>query len=133
SASGGEMLIGLASEGKLSGEIMEALASDMQKNPDQSVRAVAVDYFQSKPNVKNPTIEDIVALDGKPDKGMALFKSYCSSCHRMGNEGRDIGPALTTIHQKYGKSGLVDAIVHPSAGISFGYESWLITKKDGTT
>jgi hypothetical protein len=29
--------------------------------------------------------------------------------------------------------GLLDAIVNPSAGMAFGYEMWLVTKKDGTT
>lgn len=133
SASGGEMLIGLASEGKLNGEIMEALANAMKGNPDQSVRAVAADYFKSSAEENNPEVESIVAMQGQSGKGKAVFKSYCMTCHRMGDEGKDIGPNLTSISQKYGKSGLVDAIIHPSAGMSFGYESWLITKKDGAT
>lgn len=130
---GGEMLIGLASEKMLSTDLLNALGPAIRRNPDQSVRAVAENYFSSENADDSYTIENISSLDGHPKKGLAIFQSYCSSCHIVGKEGKDIGPALTAIHQKYGQSGLLDAIIHPSAGMSFGYESWLITKRDGST
>jgi putative heme-binding domain-containing protein len=43
----------------------------------------------------------------------------------------DVGPALTEIGSKLPKEELYAAILDPSAGISFGYEAWLVTMKDG--
>jgi len=41
------------------------------------------------------------------------------------------GPNLTEIGAKLGKEALYNAIVDPSAGISFGFEAWLLTFRDG--
>lgn len=133
SSAGGEILVGLASEGQLPDELKSALAGSMESNPDQSVRAIAAEYFVVEREDNALDIDRLLALKGNREKGEAVFKSYCSSCHTVDRIGRDIGPELTKIHQKYGKSGLIDAIIHPSAGMSFGYESWLITRKDGST
>src|SRR3546814_20695105 len=46
--------------------------------------------------------------------------------------GLDFGPALSEIGSKLPKQGLYDAIVHPSSGVSFGYEGWQIEMKDGS-
>jgi putative heme-binding domain-containing protein len=45
--------------------------------------------------------------------------------------GKAIGPDLTTIGEKFDNEELLDAIINPSAAIVFGYEPWLVTKKDG--
>jgi len=42
-----------------------------------------------------------------------------------------VGPALTEIGDKLPKSELYEAILDPSAGISFGYEAWQVSMKDG--
>jgi putative heme-binding domain-containing protein len=43
----------------------------------------------------------------------------------------DFGPNLSEIGTKLGKDALYDAILNPSAGISFGFEAWTIGFKDG--
>ncbi|QJW92093.1 c-type cytochrome [Spirosoma taeanense] len=76
-------------------------------------------------------VAQIAALTGNQQKGMSVFKASCTTCHRYGQQGNDIGPDLTMIHQKFDKNSLLDAIVHPSAGLAFGYEPWLVTTKSG--
>ena len=49
----------------------------------------------------------------------------------MNGEGIDFGPKLSEIGTKLGKDALYDAILEPSAGISFGYEGWAFTLKNG--
>ena len=49
----------------------------------------------------------------------------------VGDQGIDVGPALTEIGSKLPKEELYAAILDPSAGVSFGYEAWLVTMKDG--
>ena len=72
-------------------------------------------------------------LTGNEQTGRSVFKTNCATCHKHGQQGSDVGPELTKIHQKFDKNSLLDAIVHPSAGIAFGYEPWLITTKTGQT
>lgn len=81
----------------------------------------------------DPAIAQVALLTGDGSKGQTVFKTYCTTCHRHGPQGNDVGPELTQIHQKFDKNALLDAIIHPNAGIAFGYEPWLITTKKGQT
>lgn len=81
---------------------------------------------------KAPTMNELAAIKADAAKGKVIFMNTCSVCHVAGNEGKDFGPKLTEIGSKYAKDGLLDAIVHPSDGISFGYEGWEIKMKDGS-
>ena len=81
----------------------------------------------------DPAIAQIAMLSGDDKKGLNVFKIYCANCHRYGQQGAEVGPELTQIHQKFDKNALIDNIIHPNAGIAFGYEPWLITTKKGQT
>ncbi|MEX2592874.1 MAG: PVC-type heme-binding CxxCH protein [Anditalea sp.] len=130
---GGEMLIGMAAENKLSKELLAEVSKVIFNNPDQSVRVLAGDYFTKPGGTATLSISKISEIPGNAEKGKAVFQAKCATCHLIGNEGRDIGPDLTVIGEKFGEQGLLDAIVNPSAGMAYGYELWMITKKDGTT
>jgi len=43
----------------------------------------------------------------------------------------ELGPNLSEIGTKLGKDALIEAILEPSSGISFGYEAWNFTLKSG--
>jgi putative membrane-bound dehydrogenase-like protein len=79
------------------------------------------------------TLNELLTLTGNTRNGAAVFKRSCNVCHQVGNEGQDVGPKLTEIGSKLPKEGLFDAIMRPSAGISFGFETWQIEMKDGTS
>ena len=55
----------------------------------------------------------------------------CIRCHQVNGEGTDFGPNLSEIGTKLGKDALYEAILDPSAGISFGFEGWQVELKDG--
>jgi putative heme-binding domain-containing protein len=63
--------------------------------------------------------------------GGQLFEVNCANCHRVSNNGKDVGPDLTNIRKKFDRDALLDAIINPNGGIVFGYEPWTITTKDG--
>ncbi|WP_338873981.1 PVC-type heme-binding CxxCH protein [Spirosoma sp. SC4-14] len=167
---GAKSLIGLAADGKLAPELIKVASPVILKNPDQTVRVMAKEYFGKKTEKKSesqlagdnaatenmamPTasaanetsketassaanadspIAEIALLTGNDRNGRTVFLTNCSTCHRHGKQGNDIGPDLSQIHQKFDKNGLLDAILYPSAGIAFGYEPWLITTKKGQT
>jgi putative membrane-bound dehydrogenase-like protein len=101
-----------------------------------SVRTEAQSYLPNQGTAaakKAPTMADINALTGDAVKGKIIFTNTCTTCHQVNGQGTDFGPKLGEIGSKYAKDGLLDAIVYPSAGISFGYEGWEIKLKDGST
>jgi putative heme-binding domain-containing protein len=82
---------------------------------------------------KDPTINELTALKSNPANGQQVFSTKCALCHQVGNNGKDFGPKLTEVGSKLPKEGLLESILHPSAGISFGYEGWEYKMKDGST
>ena len=78
-----------------------------------------------------PPIMTLAARSGDAAQGRAVFQRTCVACHVVGATGTDFGPALTEIGDKLPKSGLLLAILDPSAGIGFGYEGYTIRMKDG--
>lgn len=129
---GGMMLIGLAEKEGLSDQLKAEISKDIFQNPEQAIGVLAGDYF-SKPTESQPMeLSDISTLEGDANKGKLVFQGKCATCHRVGEDGRNIGPNLSMIGAKLDQTGLFDAITRPSAGLAFGYEMWLITLKDGT-
>lgn len=132
-AEGGKILVGLAADKKLSDTLRKSVGEVIFQNPDQSVRTMASDYFVRPGVEKTVSLKQIAGLTGNGPAGLAVFKTNCSTCHKYGSLGAEIGPELTKIHEKFDKNGLLDAIINPSAGLAFGYEPWLVTTKNGQT
>jgi putative membrane-bound dehydrogenase-like protein len=128
---GGQILIGMMAEKKLSADLLETVSKNIFNNPDLAVRIQAGNYFKRPGSDKIWRMEDITRLKGHVEKGKKIFQKSCATCHKMGDEGKNIGPDMTHIRDKYDRTGLLDAIINPAAGIVFGYESWLINTKDG--
>lgn len=129
----GKLLVGLAAEKKLPENLKPVISEVIFTNPDQSVRTMAGDYFTRPGGSAALSLKKIAALTGNENAGLTVFQTTCATCHRHGEQGKDIGPELTKIHQKFDQSGLLDAILNPSAGLAFGYEPWLVTTKNGQT
>ncbi|MEP7143452.1 MAG: PVC-type heme-binding CxxCH protein [Ferruginibacter sp.] len=128
---GGQMLIGLASENKFPKALTPFMEEIIFNNPDITVRVQAGKYFKQPGGRKNYSIPEIAYLKGDEKSGATVFTTYCASCHKRGQTGNNIGPELTTIGKKFDKTGLLDAIINPSAAVMAAYEPWLINTKDG--
>ena len=70
-------------------------------------------------------------LKGDPVAGQAVFGT-CLTCHRVGNAGQDIAPALDGSANRELEH-LITAIVDPDAAIEGGYGVFRVTKTDGST
>jgi putative heme-binding domain-containing protein len=74
----------------------------------------------------------IRAGSGQPLAGKELFygKVGCANCHTVFGKGGRIGPDLTS-YDRANLDSMLLAIVNPSAEIREGFETYLITTKDG--
>ncbi len=82
-------------------------------------------------DTKFGSIAELVVLDGSVTNGTAMFERVCATCHIVDGKGTQFGPQLSEIGDKLSKEGLYKAIMYPDAGISFGYEGFLITTTAG--
>lgn len=67
---------------------------------------------------------------GNPEKGKVLFQT-CLLCHRVGQEGQDIAPALDGSATRDDES-LLTAILDPDAAVEGGYALYRVTRKDNS-
>jgi putative heme-binding domain-containing protein len=69
---------------------------------------------------------------GDPYEGRKIFSVSCALCHKLFGSGAQIGPDLTPYNRNDLETLLLN-VVNPSAEIREGYESYLVTTKDGRT
>lgn len=71
--------------------------------------------------------------DGVLDNGRALFfgKATCYTCHKIGPEGGQFGPDLTSIQRDRSTHDLLEAIVYPSASFVREYETYKVNTPGG--
>lgn len=118
-------------------ELVPSFVAGLKESRRKAVYAESLTFLPE--TVKNTkaqpsvTLNELLALTGNTQNGAAIFKRSCNVCHQVGQVGFDVGPKLTEIGSKLPKEGLFDAIINPSAGISFGFETWQIDLKDGSS
>jgi putative heme-binding domain-containing protein len=120
--------------GKLSPDLHAVAADLLFGSVKEDVRAEAAQYLQAPaaPGGKPlPPIAELARRAGNPDNGKAVYARSCVACHQIEGQGIDFGPALTEIGSKLPKEDLYVSILNPSAGISFGFEGWIIKLQDG--
>jgi putative heme-binding domain-containing protein len=60
-----------------------------------------------------------------------VYEKECSNCHRFGELGKDFGPDLTTIANRFTRKDLVEAVLWPSRVISDQYTGYIVETKSG--
>jgi putative membrane-bound dehydrogenase-like protein len=118
----------------------ERLAALLEKLPDD-VRAEAQSLLELSRvdlGTQRERLEELAfaLAGGDASRGRALFhgaKASCSACHRVGNEGGDVGPNLTGIGEIRTRRDLLEAVAFPSASFARNYEPYTVHNKSGLT
>ena len=74
------------------------------------------------------------ALSGKrnPDRGKQVFAKTCLACHKLKDEGFEVGPPLGSVINKPDEVILLD-ILDPSGHIESEYGSYIVVTYEGRT
>jgi putative heme-binding domain-containing protein len=74
-------------------------------------------------------------LGGDSQQGRRYFytnsTSQCARCHAIGGRGGEVGPSLSGIANVLSREQILEALVEPSARLSPGYGTVMLTLKDG--
>jgi putative heme-binding domain-containing protein len=134
---GATWLLSLAEQQKLPDDLKFIAATELNSVPWAKLKEQAAAILplphsaDAKPLLP---IAELIKLKGDSANGAAVFRREtvgCIKCHQVNGEGTDVGPNLSGIGTKLGKDALYEAILDPSAGISFGYETWQVSLKSG--
>lgn len=83
--------------------------------------------------------EDVVAdyrkaldIDGDVERGRAVFKKECATCHRLEGVGYDLGLPLTSI-QNRGPEAILLNVLDPNREVNPQYLNYIVLTDDGLT
>ena len=136
SGSGENRVLEILKNKKVPATLIPAVVASVRGAWRMAVRTEAASYLPGNnkliTNKPNPTMPQLLALKVNVVDGEKIFSVTCTVCHQVNNTGYDFGPKLSEIGAKLPKEGLLEAIIHPSAGIGFGYDGWQVKLKDGS-
>ncbi|HZU34430.1 MAG TPA: c-type cytochrome, partial [Gemmataceae bacterium] len=115
-------------------EIDAARRQALLANKSRSIRAQAARIFAGAVNADRQKVIDsyrlVLGLKGDPRRGLQVFTKNCSTCHRLGKVGNDVGPNLGTVSDK-SSDYLLTNILDPNRSVEPRYISYLAELKDG--
>jgi putative heme-binding domain-containing protein len=134
---GAASLLKLAKEQKLADDVKLVAGTELKNVRWANIKSEAAQVLPP-PQGRNaqplPPISELIRRQGDAKRGAEVFRREavgCINCHQVNGVGVDFGPSLSEIGTKLGKDALYEAILDPSAGISFGFEAWQIELKSG--
>jgi quinoprotein glucose dehydrogenase len=73
---------------------------------------------------------------GNAEAGKKIFlerpEASCVRCHKVNGEGGEVGPDLSHVATRQNREYILESIVYPNRKIAAGFESVLLTLKNGT-
>jgi quinoprotein glucose dehydrogenase len=111
-------------------EIVQAATGREANN----VKTALADYQAKKDTGTVAKFQESL-FGGNAENGRKIFfekvEASCLRCHKVKGEGGEAGPELTGIASKRDRAYFLESIVTPNASIAPGFESVLITQKNG--
>lgn len=115
-------------------QVMERLQVSMSKNQqsryDQLMRDVAAPAGNIDQLISD-RLRGYSPADHSVDKGKALFSVHCGICHKIDEQGGNIGPQLDGVGN-WGPQALAEKILDPNRNISKAFINYTVKLKDGT-
>jgi putative membrane-bound dehydrogenase-like protein len=119
----------------LPNQIEPARLEQLRRLPDAGLRKRAQTLLagQGSPDRRKVIAAYGPALDMKGDteRGRAVFKKICSTCHRLENVGVEVGPDLLSALRNKSREQLLTDILDPSREVDPRYINYQVTDKAG--
>ena len=136
---GATAILDLVDKNSLPAELRATASFALAACPDAEMRTkgeAKLPRPRSKDGKPLPPIAELVDMKGDVKAGAAVFRNNnggpnCIGCHQIGDEGRQVGPPLTTVGIKLSREQFFEAILTPSAAILMSFELWIVRTKDG--
>jgi putative heme-binding domain-containing protein len=133
---GARSLLQLVDAGKFPPELKATAAFSLAENKDVAREAAEkLPLPKAKGGAALPPIAELAARKGDAAAGAKVYRRpegpNCIGCHQINEEGRLVGPPLSTIGNKLAREQLFESILTPSAALLMSYELWAVRTKDG--
>ncbi len=113
-------------------ELLEAAAKRSEEGVKARLAKVQESFAQAEPL----SAYKFALAGGNATEGRRVFmekpEASCIRCHKVNNDGAEVGPNLTGLGKRQNREYLLESLVDPNAKIAAGFETVLVTLKDGS-
>jgi quinoprotein glucose dehydrogenase len=107
------------------------------KHPTKEIKDRLTRYEAAKPKGDELAPYREALVGGNADNGRRIFfykqETSCLRCHKVSDEGGEVGPVMKGIGTRQKRDYLLESIVDPNKQIAKGYESVLLVLNNGQT
>jgi putative membrane-bound dehydrogenase-like protein len=119
----------------LAGQLEPFRLEQLRRHPNLKVRKEALALLAGSIATDRQKVVDAyrAALDlpAEAGRGKAVFKKNCATCHRLENEGVEVGPDLLAVLRNKTRETLLVDIFDPSREVDPRYINYVISTKAG--
>jgi putative heme-binding domain-containing protein len=127
-------LLGALEKGSVNrGDVDPARLELLKSYPDSAVRQRAARIASQALDRRQDVVaayQGALQLRGDAARGKVLFKTHCSSCHRLESVGEAIGADLTAIRDR-GLESVLFNILDPNREVKPQYQSYVVVTNSG--
>ncbi len=133
---GQKTLLDLAQAGKVTEDIRFAVTDALLSSNNAEIKQAASKLLTPPASASSeviPPLQQLAKMRGDANAGKLVFNTVgtCIKCHKVGGEGKEVGPDLSEIGSKLSREDLYVAILNPSAAVSHNYETYSLLNSDG--
>jgi quinoprotein glucose dehydrogenase len=123
--------------GKLQPEVHLDLLIAAANQPTAAIREKLAKYESTRPKTDHLAEWRETIVGGDADRGKDVFWDKqavaCLRCHKVGDEGGEVGPNLTDLGKRQQREYILESIVLPNKQIAQGFETVVVTMNNGKT
>jgi putative membrane-bound dehydrogenase-like protein len=119
----------------MAGQLEPSRLIQLRQHPDAKVRQRAEKLLAGQVNIARQQVlnnyREALHLASEAARGKSIFKKVCSTCHRLENEGLEVGPDLLSALLNKTPEILLTDILDPSREVDPRYLNYQIQTKAG--
>jgi putative heme-binding domain-containing protein len=99
---------------------------------------VVADSGAPRPHIQKWSIDKLAEVasdsivDGNRELGLRVFRqALCARCHRIGRQGKAVGPDLTFVGRRFSPRDLLESILTPSHSVAENFRTDAIVTQSG--
>lgn len=128
------LLDAIAAGSASAADVPAARRALLLKHANPAIREQAVTLFGGQANAARGAAiadyRDALRATGDATRGAAVAKRECLICHRLGDEGQEVGPNLLTVRHR-SPDELLTQILDPNREVAPNFVEYVVTRSDG--
>jgi quinoprotein glucose dehydrogenase len=130
-----ERLLGRLLAGQMPAELQLDLLNAAERRRTPAIRQALEQYRARLPQDDALAPYRVALAGGDAESGKEVFYEKqavaCLRCHKVGDDGGDVGPVLTQIGKEKTREYLLESLIEPNKQIAKGFETVILNLTDG--